>query len=756
MEVVSKKSFNERFKNIDFKSEYIFNKKAFIAFATLCTLIILVSIVKFENRNLFISNESSHINNVVLPSITQGVKIEQDLYIHENYNGGSIYVEILFGTYNRVNDSDIRLTLAQDGEVSVLEINATQLVDNQYHSFEFNNKNFHSGDITLSIEGLNGVPEKSASVYVTEDLVNGTLKFNGEDTGKSAVINLKYNTIIDQFTYKYVYLGMFVITMLLLVLLTHYKNDFYIFAYSMTIIITILSVVQPMLSYSAEPFCELGTNFFYNAYHENLATNLVALDAGYLPLYQRLWAIFAGKLLHLTKYFVVVTQYIAIANIGLFYSVFSLKNFRKILKSDLGRFLICILPAVFGIVTYEMTLYYNFIYTFSVVGFLILFVELDKLCNKKYIGLLIFVSIGIFSKIMLAIFIVPYILFAILKGCKKDYKSSFFYVVLSLVIFLQLLITRSSRSESLFRVDIKELVFSSIENMYKTYEYILSGNIPQGKDSQNEVYMIFILLGILAFCYYLFKKKRYNTIKAIFWSNVLAFGSLLTKGIFVGAAEYGIVLGRHYYVAQIMVAFTCFIVIFTIVEILRERKFFETDFSKNMAMIIVFVVYLVSFTRHYSFRNVVNDYNSVSQWEIQSELVNDNAYYIKILPKIDGNPNAWEVRKNVYAVFEDYREIPVNTYLLNTEQQNKQMYGFIIDKTNLGYNLGNEMNIEFKTVNGEVLSVDDYKVYGHDGYTSSQIVFNSPQTIESISVYGENGNKIYPKVSIYKLFYENY
>src|SRR5260221_12059054 len=105
--------------------------------------------------------------------------------------------------------------------------------------------------------------------------------------------------------------------------------DRYLFLLSIIILFILKCIQFPSLTYHAEMFAENGTNYFIHAYKDNLLTNLVTTDAGYLPLAQRLIAVILVKGFHIVAWYPFFSQIIAIIFIVFTSSLIVLNTFNK-------------------------------------------------------------------------------------------------------------------------------------------------------------------------------------------------------------------------------------------------------------------------------------------------------------------------------------------------------------------------------------------------------------------------------------------
>ena len=121
-----------------------------------------------------------------------------------------------------------------------------------------------------------------------------------------------------------------------------------------------LSVMQAQWVWSGEMWAEMATNYFVNANAPSLVANLFAIDAGYVPLPQRLLA-WMGHLLRLPAAVIpFFYTWSAILITGALVATFCLRPFRALVKSDWSRFFVAI--SVLLVADFETRTFINFTY----------------------------------------------------------------------------------------------------------------------------------------------------------------------------------------------------------------------------------------------------------------------------------------------------------------------------------------------------------------------------------------------------------
>ncbi len=119
-------------------------------------------------------------------------------------------------------------------------------------------------------------------------------------------------------------------------------------------------VLQPGWTLGGEMWAEMATNYFPNAQAPDFMQRLLATDAGYVPLVQRVLAL-AGALLNLPAtsipYFYTGS---AVLLTGVLAGAFCLRDFRPLVRSDALRFLTAL--AVLAVADFPTRTFINFTY----------------------------------------------------------------------------------------------------------------------------------------------------------------------------------------------------------------------------------------------------------------------------------------------------------------------------------------------------------------------------------------------------------
>lgn len=428
------------------------------------------------------------------------------------------------------------------------------------------------------------------------------------------------------------------------------------------ILIVCLKFLQfPSLTVRPEMFAENATNFFINAYTKDLLHNLVSLDAGYLPLIQRIIAVVLVKVFHTVTLYPLVTQWIAIAFIATFCSFFILSEFRKLIASDLARAFIALSLSMVS--DYEINTFINFIYFGGIYLLLMIFINKEKLSLwlVSLLGIgagLVFCSKGVYV-VFLPLYLTAlcYSLFKKKKHSLVFYASSFIFGSLQAVILLnQFVHTSHTKTSGVVTYGIYGV--KTLYYLLLTYRHVLLGAFTSDKGYILSLILIMVLIILGIRC--LIHNKNTYLIKVFIIGNLLACFSLYltivltnTNISFISSLpqirtntpsiqnesekktvsdysrnESSVLLNKHYanlrnmFFSNMSIYFVSLILLLAIVP---KRRY--------QLLVLGFILYSsgsfgqVNVEEHYP-----SNTDSYSQWKIFSPLLKNENYCIPINP----------------------------------------------------------------------------------------------------------------------------
>lgn len=114
------------------------------------------------------------------------------------------------------------------------------------------------------------------------------------------------------------------------------------FLLTLGLYLLLLRLRQPRWMLGGEMWAEMGSNYFVHARSTSLWNQLFALDAGYIPLPQRILSLIIRKSSAPVPYVPYLYTWIAAVSSGLLVGSFCLSAFRRLIASDTLRFVTCL------------------------------------------------------------------------------------------------------------------------------------------------------------------------------------------------------------------------------------------------------------------------------------------------------------------------------------------------------------------------------------------------------------------------------
>ena len=307
----------------------------------------------------------------------------------------------------------------------------------------------------------------------------------------------------------------------------------FLFFLAFAVNILIKYILFPSLTIKPEVFAESGTNFFINGYYNNIWTNIITVDAGYLPWMQRIIAVFATKVIQDISFYPYITQWSAIFFISLFSSIIVLPVFRRLIPFDSVRFLLAI--GISMISDYELNSFINFVYFGSIFTFLMIFVNKEEMKTIYVLLLALLTGIIFCSKGVFVVFIPVYFLLFLFYLAKKEYRSVMYYSVSIFFGAIQILTmishTTSSQSQSHGLFTLVLYVLKTFYYLLLTYRHVLIGTFTTDKGYL--LGMIFVVIILFFGIKKIWNKKNNYLLTFILIGNILAFGSLFLTVVLV-------------------------------------------------------------------------------------------------------------------------------------------------------------------------------------------------------------------------------
>jgi len=615
---------------------------------------ILISCISYIIPSIESKTSTNYFNLEPDGEILKDTRIYQDIYVPKNIKK----YKLMFGTFARNNTGKIKVKIVQGSIKKEELIDVSKLKDNEVNDIHLDYSKFKNGKARLIIEGIDGIPGNAVTIYKSSDISLGKMFVNNQNTEKGIIQQIEY-TKIDKTVKVQVTL-----TICLMIILIYFykllknkkKENTKIYVITVTIMYLLISIKFPVMTIFTEPFAEFGTNFFLNASTKNIFDNLLLQDAGYLPLYQRIFSLIIVKIFVISpKIAVILMQNSLILIMSSIISIFMLKEYNKY-GNIFFRFVVCLILAGFPILhVYETHSFINIGY-FNLVGIILIsLLNFENFTKKKFMLIMVVTFFLCLSKayfiVLFPIVVVIYMIFR--KKVSKREKIYLFVIALSTLI--QAIYTYNN---SKWIDTINEKKITLIENISRIFHnivqqviYLFFSNISLDSNifSLNLIFLVIIIISIISALYYFYKYKNKESvilislILIIFGTSILNIKARIWDSEIFWTKTTGIMKVRHSFFIQISIIF--FVIIF-IFNYLKDQK--RVLLKNNLYTILglMFFIRFLVFDNNYIY---IKD-NSFSDWNIYSKFYKEKEYLIPL------NPEFWYINKNIEVHYIGYKE----------------------------------------------------------------------------------------------------
>lgn len=606
---------------------------------------ILISCSSYIIYNTQEKISTNIVNAQPVGEIVKGTFIYQEIQIPKKIKKYGI----VFATYNRENKAKIKVKIKQDEVEQEEIIDTSKLKDNKLRNLNLNLKKYKPGKAELTIEGIDGEIGQSVTIYDSEDISLGKMNVNGQKTNRGIIQEIEY-TNIDRVVKIQIIFTIFVV-ILLFSIMNCIKNGKNRRTYFLTILLIYLLVTikSPITTIYAEPYAEIVTNFFVNANAKSFAKNIFLMDAGYLPLYQRILSLIIVKIFKFSpKIAVIVMQNIAVIILSFISSMFVLKEYSKY-GNIYFRFIICIILGGLTIVPYtESHTFINFGYFNLIAIILISLLNFEEINRKKYILILFLTVFLCISKSYFIILLPISVTILLIIGLvyRKLTKRQMIYIsiiaistmVQTVYIFKNRFLWIKNDKEVVSILDIlNNAIHQTVQQViFLFYPFTTGVNVW----NLNIIFLLILFFLTIMSLYFLYKYRNKESLIQI---SLLAliFGTTLFNVMakiwfeeVFWTKSVGSINSRHSFFINISIIF---FVIFFIYNFLQDEK---RSYRKEKVYLIfgamIFIRFLI-----FDNNNSIDIKESFSDWRVYSKFYQEKEYIVPL------NPNFWYIFKNV-------------------------------------------------------------------------------------------------------------
>jgi len=576
----------------------------------------------------------------------------------------------MFATYNRKNIGLIKIQILQKDNVIEEIIDVSKLKDNAYYYLKMKFSKLKEGEVLLKITGINGKEGQSVSLHRSSDIIYGELIQNNSKTNKSLLHDIKFyeinNTVKGQFFFLLLSIILFSLGIRITFKSNKSKSYKYLYLVTIFLIYSLVSIKAPVLTFKAEPYAEQIFNFLYNGKKYGFFQNLFIMDAGYLPLFQRLVGLVIIKFVHNTKLSVILMSNVAVLYVAMIVSVFTLENYKKY-GSRIYRFLISLVLGVFNLVPYgESHSFINFGYMNIILLFYISLLDLKKLKKKNFTAIMVLTFLLCLSKshtiVLLPICVIILIIFwKFLIKREKIFLSVINFASLIQIIYMHKNINVWKSEEGLNKIVPLDIIDIGTHQVVQQFINLFSMAIEKNQNILNYNLMFLILLIIfIFFLFYLLKKSKSKEnviliilLSIIFGTSYINVISNIWNGTDLWNTTLESINSRHSILIKISYILIFVLLPFCIkkldlINLKKKKKYFQNDKYKIISLIV-----LLFLTIRYSPKtnNDIYRYDKIfSDWKIYSKFYDSSSFVIPVEPYImHENQKMYYVGKNTLS-----------------------------------------------------------------------------------------------------------
>ena len=624
------------------KIESAFMRKAYIFLFLIIGIIIVGVSYIYPNISKMIETNTTGI--AAVGGLSKGVTIKEDIYIPKHIKE----FKLLFATYRRKNKGTIKVKVKQENVEIFKIIDVSEIKDNKYKKIDLKFSKLKEGKATLIIEGIDSVPEKSVSIYKTDDVSLGSFSINNIKMNKGIIFQMKYFSVNIVTKIQLYFLALSIGIYFFIVSLlkkNDKKSNRKVYFLTAILIYFLINIKAPTLSFSTEPYAEIVTNFLNNGLYINKFNNIWITDAGYWPLFQRIIGLIVIKLFGINpKITVIIMQNTAILIISLICSLFILKEYSKY-GNNFFRLAICLMLGSFTLVPYNEThTFINFSYFCLVVLILVSLLNIDKLSKLQYIILSIILFFMCISKSHFVILLPIIVMFFVFLYKKLSLREKKLLIILQISLLIQIIYTVRNISRWI-NDDSEKLEFSKIfsnvlHQLIQQTSYIFYPDITGNLNGMViNIYFLILLVIVIIICLYFLKVNKNRESIILVSLLMLIFGTATYNSV-IRIWYFDInwlmlverIENRHTIFIKISMIFVLVLLIYNL-NIWLKKNYPLITKVKTMKMFYNIIALILMIRLGISDKNAaIKSEEAFSDWKVYSEFYKNRNYLIPIEP----------------------------------------------------------------------------------------------------------------------------
>lgn len=322
-----------------------------------------------------------------------GNVITQEIVLNDDSVwSGDAYFGLYLHADRQPSAGFINVSLMQDGiELSSVKIGASEVREGAY---DFNQIDYSGLDAEKEgralVEVSGGELDQVVYLRSADNIYNlPSCEINGSDENIVLAQRYHFHFMSGEYAARLVLFGIFIIINCIagIILFTHEESRRTCRMLQVAVIASYMaaSFIYTCKLYMYPLYNDLPVNYMHNAITYGTLKNLVATDAGYIPLCQRLITLLVFKVLNIKAYYAVyILQLLAYLFSGCLFSFFLGERFKDSMPVT-WRYLLCMLCSLYF--SGGQQVFYNFIYLGIIILLAMFLTDMSKWSRNEFAAL---------------------------------------------------------------------------------------------------------------------------------------------------------------------------------------------------------------------------------------------------------------------------------------------------------------------------------------------------------------------------------
>lgn len=680
------------------------NRKKRLYFILLMSILVLfIGNLTLNKSHILLENQP--VNLVPIDPILAGDEIIQDIKLPDHKSSDTLNLKILMATYGRQNKGVLEIELLQGNKKQHLSYALSIVKDNDYFNIPIGS-GYKNGILTVKLSTKDTVNNESITCWLSESIVEKTkLIRNGQSMDRS--LTYRVESVEKNFDWIWLSIIYLIFGVLLVYFSNRIKNVYLILGFAFSVVA--LYCRFPLYFTHPEIYAEQGTNFIFNNLQFPFIKTLVMDEFSYWPLYQRLsayifeWLGIIGPINYYMGYFTIAMTVIFISSINL--SIFD-----EVMDKE-TRVLITFMLAMAPFTSFEEFTFINHIYFAIIPLVFLIFVNKEKISNRKLFVLATISIILILSKALFLILLPVYFVLFIKAWMKKNKKEALYSILMSGALIVQLVYMFFHKNQFVVKDAFLERKIITLFGIPKSFleTFIRMFESFGGYISIAIGLLTLLLICLIIYRYYKYNKKGFKVVGILLY---IAIANILFSWISYGYGSN--IFNRHHLISNIFLRIIVIMSIYELVILISKRMNLKLEqgfmsYATVTAMSLFVIIQVIGFNN--SGPSTLEEFGA-SDWNSYYSVINNDEYLIPI------NPYPWVMSKNVYEVESSQYKISDEGIKLPNIQ-----FNYLLVKLNHNLEVNKSLSANITLSNGEIKILDSiptnnrkYKLFKLSGF----------------------------------------